>query len=93
MTGKPSGRNKTEFGDFQTPDWLAQQVCLILRNAALMPKSLLDPTCGAGNLLRAGAQAFDSVTHLFGIDISGGHVEYARNRLRAAASRLITDIH
>ena len=85
-------RNKTEFGDFQTPDRLAQDVCVALRNFGFMPKSLLDPTCGIGNFLRAGAQTFDSVTHLFGIDINGGHVEYARNQLRAEADRVATDI-
>ena len=90
--GEPGGRNKTEFGDFQTPEWLAQQVSLTLRDVGLMPKSLLDPTCGTGNLLRAGTKTFDSVTHLFGIDINGGHVERARNRLGAGTGRISADI-
>ena len=57
-----------------------------------MPKSLLDPTCGIGNFLRAGVQTFDSVTHLSGMEINGGYVEHARHRLRAEAGRVIVDV-
>ena len=46
---------------------------------ALCPSLCWIRPAAFGNFLRAGAQTFDSVTHLFGIDINGGHVEYARN--------------
>ena len=88
--GEPRGRGKIEFGDFQTPDWLAQAVCVALRNAGIKPASLLDPTCGIGNLLRAGGRTFDSATHLSGLDINKDYVERARAQL--GAGRLTIDI-
>ena len=74
-------RQKIEFGDFETPNRLARQLFLALRDAGLMLRSLQDPTCDAGNFLLAGAQAFDPVTHFCGIDINRGYVERACNWL------------
>ena len=52
-----------------------------------MPRSLLDPRCCGGNFLLAGAQAFDPVTHLYGIDINRGYVERACNWLLSEPPR------
>ena len=49
--GKKSNR-VTEFGDFQTPVHLACRVCKLLLRRKLSPASILEPTCGAGNLLQ-----------------------------------------
>ena len=74
-------RQIIELGDFATPNRLARQLWLTLRDAGLRPRSLLDPRCGGGNLLLSGAQAFDPVTHFCGIDINRGYVERACNWL------------
>ena len=80
-------RQTIELGDFETPNRLARQLWLTLRDAGLRPRSLLDPRCGGGNLLLSGAQAFDPVTHFCGIDINRGYVERACNWLiRTAAA-------
>ena len=80
-------RQKIELGDFETPNRLARQLFLALRDAGLILRSLPDTICGAGNLLLAGAQAVDSITHFCGIDINRGYVERACNWLLSEPPR------
>jgi hypothetical protein len=56
-----SKRSQAEYGDFQTPPWLAQQVCRLLAAKGLEPASLLETTCGVGNFLLAALANFPSL--------------------------------
>jgi hypothetical protein len=76
---------KVEFGDFQTPQALAGQVCALLVRRHIIPDLVLEPTCGVGSFLVAAAQSF-SRAQLFGWDINGDYVEQARAALREAGA-------
>lgn len=74
-------RREKEFGDFQTPGPLAQQVCAVLRGLEPAPRAIIEPTCGRGSFLHAAAAAFPSCPRLLGFEINP---EYARAAAAAA---------
>lgn len=76
---------KVEFGDFQTPQALANQVCALLARRQIVPDFVLEPTCGVGSFLVAAAHSF-SRAQLFGWDINGDYVEKTRAALRQAGA-------
>lgn len=71
-----------EFGDFQTPPSLALRVCKLLRDLGVAPRSLLEPTCGTGALLRAGLATFESVVVAQGFEINETHIRAAEQAMR-----------
>lgn len=72
-----------EFGDFQTPDQLAEQACKLIRERGIHPVSLLEPTCGIGNFLLAAIDQFPKLTSGIGIEINDAYVATAKKRLYA----------
>jgi len=81
-------RKRIEYGDFQTPAGLASQVCAQIRQRGIQPASLVEPTCGEGQLLQAALEAFPEAREAVGLDIDPGHVEVATSRLPAQRVRL-----
>ena len=70
--------NKTvEFGDFQTPYTLARRVCELLRRLEVLPKSIVEPTCGRGSFLRAATATFPECATTLGFDINPKYVQVA----------------
>ena len=85
MSAKRSKQRK-EFGDFQTPVDLSARICDFLFDQGVRPSSVVEPTCGEGNLLLSALDRFTSVTTAIGVDINPEYVEHVRTRL-AAQSR------
>jgi hypothetical protein len=79
---------KVEFGDFQTPTSLASKICALLYEEGVRPRSIVEPTCGEGNLLLSALERFPSVTRAIGIDINHEHIERVKDRL---TTRLYSD--
>ncbi|MGC8539504.1 MAG: hypothetical protein ACP5QA_02625 [Phycisphaerae bacterium] len=77
-------QHKSAFGDFQTPIELAKEVCAFLRSRGTDPKSIVEPTCGIGNILRAAIASFPNVKCLLGVDISDQHVAMAKAAITGA---------
>ena len=83
----PKTKQKTEFGDFQTPlalannccDWIA---CRLkdLTDQAMHPQTILEPTCGVGNFLVAASSHFKDAS-LHGVEINPDYVKQARENL------------
>ena len=82
-----TGKQKAEYGDFQTPVVLAQAVCACLARRALQPATLLEPTCGIGNFLLAGLDQFQSVGAAIGVEINPAHVRQASQSLHQRRGR------
>ena len=61
---------KAEFGDFQTPPALAQDVCRLLADLRVSPASVVEPTCGRGSLLFAALDRFPAVRKAIALDIN-----------------------
>lgn len=75
--------HRIEFGDFQTPDRLAGDVCGLLRRAGARPQSIIEPTCGTGSFLRAAANLFPECKQLLGFEINPDHVRESRGVSKA----------
>ncbi|GAA4433143.1 hypothetical protein [Bremerella cremea] len=80
---RAKSRQKTEFGDFQTPPELADAVCRLLRQEGITPASIVEPTCGEGFFLKAAADVFPQVKQLVGREWNDTYVDTARSRLEA----------
>lgn len=72
--------NKIEFGDFQTPQALADRICQKLQQEGVNPSLIVEPTCGHGNFLDAAKRKFSETCELQGFEINGHYVEKARER-------------
>ncbi len=82
---------KIEFGDFQTPQALANQVCALLRRRGIIPDVVLEPPCGLGSFLVAAAECFRGA-QLFGWDINADYVQRTRaalNQIGAGARAVV----
>lgn len=75
MSAERKSREVAEFGDFQTPPELAQQICALLWRQGIRPTSLLEPTCGIGNFLFAALDHFPSATQAVGLELSPAHTQ------------------
>ena len=64
--------DKKEYGDYQTPFDFALKVCTFLKEQKnLRPLTILEPTCGIGNFLRA-TKIFNAEKY-FGIEINSSY--------------------
>lgn len=77
-------RQRTQFGDFQTPSSLAEQVCQIAKFRCPEPTCIIEPTCGVGQLLAQAHAAFPSATRLIGAEINQAYLQHAHDRLAPA---------
>jgi SAM-dependent methyltransferase len=69
-----------EFGDFQTPPKLAMEICRLLNTFIPTPSSIIEPTCGVGNILFAADSAFPQTEQIIGVDINPRHISEAKSR-------------
>lgn len=69
------------FGDFQTPDELANQVMATLLRFGIQAESILEPTCGKGSLLLAALNTYPHAQKTLGFDINSHHLEQLREKL------------
>jgi hypothetical protein len=75
---------KIEFGDFQTPQELADEICSFLSSCNLQPDHVLEPTCGDGAFIVGAFKHFPSLRRANGYDINPLHL--------ANASRALSEI-
>jgi hypothetical protein len=75
---------KAEFGDFQTPPALAKGCCELLKRKGVKADSLIEPTCGDGNFLRAAIDFLPGARWGVGLEINPLHAELARAKLADA---------
>ncbi|RLC86741.1 MAG: SAM-dependent DNA methyltransferase [Chloroflexi bacterium] len=73
--------HRREFGDFQTPTDMARRICRFLFEQGVRPSSIVEPTCGEGNLLLSALDRFSSATKAIGIDVNPEYIERVKNRL------------
>jgi len=74
-------KQRIEFGDFQTPLDLSARICDFLLDQGVRPSSIVEPTCGEGNLLLSALDRFTSVIRAIGIDINPKYIERLQSRL------------
>lgn len=75
-------KNKVEFGDFQTPSELTNEITKVLFNIGIKPKTIIEPTCGEGSFLLSAINQFPDIEKAIGFDINPGYIEAAKKCLR-----------
>jgi len=74
--------DRTEYGDFQTNEILAQRVVQLLAGqGSIVPDVIVEPTCGKGAFLLAALAVFPNVRRVVGIEIYRPYVWEAKFRL------------
>lgn len=74
---------QVEYGDFQTPLELANQVCRKLVSLNLCPDIIIEPTCGIGNFIQAAASSFQSANKIIGVEINAGYLHALERKAEA----------
>jgi hypothetical protein len=80
-----NAKAKIEFGDFQTPLALAQEVCSLLAQQNIVASTVSEPTCGVGAFLVAASDAFPKA-RLLGRDINADYVAQTKAALVEAGA-------
>lgn len=75
-------QQKVEFGDWQTPSTLAEQVCEVLRKRGLNPASIVEPTCGIGAFVLAGLDTFKDVEKVVAVEIEESYAATLEQSIR-----------
>lgn len=71
-----------QFGDYQTPPELADEVCRLLGQLGCAPSVVIEPTCGEGSFMEAALDHFGHhVRHIYGVEIQSAYVHAAKLRL------------
>jgi len=78
-----------EFGDFRTPRGLAATAVQLLNRLAIDPKSILEPTCGAGAFISAAAAAFPNAQSIVGYDINNDYLVSAAANMTDGGNRVV----
>jgi len=73
--------NQKEFGDFQTPFELTNNICKFLSLKGIKPFSILEPTCGEGNFIISSLNTFTYVYEIIGNDISTNNIKKLKIKL------------
>ncbi len=81
---------KKEFGDYQTPNEFATQVCDYLYDSLnIRPKVIIEPTAGIGNFISASLKRFVQCEKVVGIEINQKYCELCKERIED--SRLLIE--
>lgn len=76
-------KRRIEFGDFQTPDGLAFDICQRLAKLGVSPDVVIEPTCGVGSFVVASCKAFPGAKTIRGFEINGDYLATLRARLHS----------
>jgi len=79
-------REKIEFGDFQTPDSLAHEICEFLLSQGVRPESVVEPTCGKGNFIIASIKTFNSCKKFIASDINSDYIRVLSDKVCSFSS-------
>jgi hypothetical protein len=76
-TARRKSKAKAEFGDFQTPYSLALTTVQIVKSLGILPRTIIEPTCGLGAFVDAAASSFPGADKIIGVDINSSYVASA----------------
>lgn len=78
---KTKQTKKVEYGDFQTPLYLAEKICYKLAELNVEPDLIIEPTCGIGNFINASSRIFPSTKEIIGLEINQNYLQkiYVKN--------------
>lgn len=63
-----------EFGDFQTPGSLTDEICVFLKSQGSNPTKVIEPTFGQGNFILSALLHFENIKEIYGVEIQESYV-------------------
>ena len=75
-------RQTVEFGDFQTPPELTDEICHFLFSTGVRPESVIEPTCGTGGFIVSAMDTFEQTRKFFGNEINREYLQALEQKLR-----------
>ena len=75
-------RNIIQFGDFQTPIELSQKICNLVKKYNFFPETIIEPTCGKGNILIEAIKCFPNYKNAIGLEINKNYCDELSNKLK-----------
>lgn len=80
---------KREYGDYQTPEFFATQVCLYLKNdRGIHPSAILEPTCGVGSFIKSSLLVFEAKEY-YGVELNTEYCAVCKERIQDERVRII----
>lgn len=79
---------QVEFGDFQTPKSLAERVVQVIQRKGKRYQTVIEPTCGVGNILYAAADHLQGLETAVGIEVNPAYVAQAKARQSSMVVRV-----
>ncbi len=80
--------SKQEYGDYQTPAYFAEKVCLYLKECRrINPSAVLEPTCGVGAFLKS-SLLFDAKEY-YGIEINPEYCSVCRTTVSSDKVQIV----
>jgi len=79
---------KKEFGDFQTPDYLASEVVALVNDTFGKPELVVEPTVGLGSFLKASINCWGDDCQYEGYEINKEYIERASIHLETTPAKL-----
>ncbi len=73
---------KKEYGDFQTPQTLANSICQKLVDLGVNPETIIEPTCGTGTFIESAIYSFPQVKQVVGLEINDEYLFNLKERLK-----------
>ncbi len=71
---------RREYGDFQTPDHLTDEVCTFIKGD-IQPRVLIEPTFGKGSFILSALKNLPSLKKIFGVEIHEQYVWHSKFRI------------
>jgi hypothetical protein len=75
-------KQRIEFGDFQTPEILAFEICQRLAELGIRPDVVIEPTCGVGAFVDAAVKSFPEAQEILGFDINNNYLNILQEKLK-----------
>lgn len=74
-------KRRVEFGDFQTPESLALEICRRLVDLGIHPDVVIEPTCGVGAFVMAANESFPDAREIVGFEINEAYLDTLQDQL------------
>ena len=74
-----------EFGDFQTPFELAEEIVNHLKKLGISPATIIEPTCGTGSFILASLKSYSNA-EIYGFDINSSYLSMLSGKLQQKES-------
>ena len=79
---------KREYGDYQTPQTFANNICVFLKNKyRINPSVIIEPTCGVGAFLKA-SFVFNA-QYIYGLEINPEYCKICTNNIKDSRIKII----